>query len=182
MAIALIATLIVIAVFTLSALKYAPLPAIVVTSGAMNDPPQAIQWEPTIAPTLPTVLIFSLLICLFLFIVCHISRRLVLAMKEKMKIDSALGSVKFRSTFLTESIMNDTLSKNPRPELNHISWNRSKLVRYTKSHSMNNHKLKKAYGRDLMSNPMNQILSLITHPTELWARGSCLRYPGNSQS
>ena len=41
-------------------------------------------------------------------------------MKEKMKIDSALGSVKFRSTFLTESIMNDTLSKNPKPIVGNV--------------------------------------------------------------
>lgn len=96
-------TLIHIAAPIRALLRYALLPAIVVISGATNDPPQDMQWEPIIAPTLPIELNLEPLAVRFRLIVCNIKSRLILAINEKTSKDSALGSPKLMKIFLIES-------------------------------------------------------------------------------
>ncbi len=148
------------AVLIREALKYAPLPAIVVTKGARNEPPQAIQCDPTSAPTLPKVLAFTPLACCFLFIASPMSIRLIAVTKENRNIDKTLGSVTLLIIVVNELIIKEIFSKKLRLGLVKITPNRSRLVRYTNSHNIENQSIIKRQGLFLISKLINQTFIL----------------------
>ncbi len=68
-----------------------------------------MQWEPMIAPTLPTELNLEPLAVRFRLIVCSIKSRLTLAINEKTSKDNALGSPRLMKIFFNESIKKNIL-------------------------------------------------------------------------